>query len=282
MNKRIIFLSLVLAISMLLIQVGGVAAAHTSQSFPSITGVVQSITIETDPSTGIVTVVVDLIDKDQNSQSIRISEKAAEKLGLIVPDSDGNPMINKSTLGQAVEIRLSAMIRNQEENQHPIGSALATFFSGIGDNETLYKTIMEAHNSGFGFGVIAQALWLTKELKGDVNLFNSLLTAKQEGDYSNFSFDENGIPVTPKTWSELKKAIIAGNLGAVISNQANANHDNHGNDNANSNNKDHSNSKDKDKNNNGNGNNNGNANGNSNGNGNGGGNGNNNGNGNGK
>src|SRR5512142_114811 len=106
MNTRIVFVSLVLAISMLLVQVGGVAAAPISQAFPSITGIVQSITIETDPNTGIVTVLVDLMDNDQNSESVRISEKAAEQLGLVVPNSDGNPTINTPAFGQSIEIKL--------------------------------------------------------------------------------------------------------------------------------------------------------------------------------
>ncbi len=278
MNKRIVFVSLILAVSMLMVHVGAAFAAPTSQAFPPITGNVQSITIETDPNTGIVTVVVDVMDSDQNSQSVRISEKAAEKLGLVVPDSDGNPTINKSALGKAIELKLTAIIPDKEGNQHPVGNALATFFSGIADPETLYKSIMEAHNNGFGFGVIARALWLTQELKGDVNVFNSLLAAKQTGDYSNFSFDENGTTITPRNWAELKQAIMAGkkmgNLGQVMSNQDNTNKENNSNNSANENNKDKNKDKDKDKNNNGNGSGNGNGNSNGKGNGNGGGNGN--------
>ena len=274
MNKKIIFASLVLAISILMIQVGGVFAAPTSQAFPSITGIVQSITIEADPNTGIVTVVVDVIDNDQNSQSVRVSEKAAEKLGLVVPDSDGNPMINKSALGQSVEIKLSAILPNQEENQHPVGSALATFFSAIknkeiANNDTLYDVIMQAHNQGFGFGVIAQALWLTRQLNGDTSVFKALLDAKESGNYDNLPFvikDKDGTIIKPENWGQLRKA-INGNLGIVMSNKDNTNKDNSGNNNASGNNKDKNKEKGKDKNNNGNGNSNGDGNSNDNGNG---------------
>ncbi|HLO15112.1 MAG TPA: hypothetical protein VK206_09795 [Anaerolineales bacterium] len=223
MSKRKFLISLLLAISIMIVQVGSVFAAPVSQAFPPITGIVQSITVETDPNTGVTTVIVDVMDGNQVSQIVRVSEKTAEKLGLVVFDSDGKPVINNSALGQAIEIKLTSVIPDKEENQHPVGSALATFFSDVADNETLYNTIMAAHNNGFGFGVIAQALWLTQELKGDSNVFNALLLAKQAGDYTNFSFDENGTLVTPKNWAELKQAIMGGkkmgNPSLVMSNK---------------------------------------------------------------
>ncbi len=265
MNKKIFFISLVLAISVLIIQVGGVFAAPAQQAFPPITGIVQSVTVETDPNTGITTIIVEIIDGNQVSQMVRVSEKTAEKLGLIVPDSDGKPEIIDAALGKSIEIKLNTIIPNKEENQHPVGSALATFFSDIAENETLYSTIMEAHNEGVGFGVIAQVLWLTKEIPGGgLEDFKALLLAKQNGDYTNLSFvDENGTIITAKNWSELRTAILAGkkigNLGLVMSNKDN---NGNGNNKDKDKNKDKNNNKDKGKNNNGNSNGNGNGNGN--------------------
>jgi hypothetical protein len=123
---------------------------------------------------------------------------------------------------------------------------LATFFSDIEGMD--YDTIMSAHEGGVGFGVIAQALWVTSELEGDSQLFQDLLYAKQHNDYRAFrDFTEDG--TTPKSWGQLRKALLnKKSLGIVMST-----HDNNGNtsnENGNNKNKD----KNKDKNNPGNGN----------------------------
>jgi hypothetical protein len=228
-NKTKFFISLVLAVSILIVQVGGVIAAPAQQAFPPITGIIEGITIETDVNTGITTVIVNVLDGNQVLQTVRVSEKTAEKLGLVVLDVDGNPKINDAALGQAIEIKLTSVIPNKEENQHPVANALATFFSDIADNTTLYNTIMEAHNEGVGFGIIAQILWLTREIPGgDLGDFRTLLLAKQSGDYTSLSFvDENGTTITAKNWGELRTAILAGkkisNLGKVVSNKDNGN-----------------------------------------------------------
>ncbi len=254
MNTRKFLISLVLAISILIVQVGGVFAAPTLQAFPPITGTVCSITLDTDPNTGITTVIVEVevVCMDQAVQKVRISQKTGEKLGLVAFDGDGKPVINTLALGQSIEIKLTMVIPDKEEYRNPLGNALETFFSGIAD----YNTIMEEHSNGFGFGVIAQALWLTKEMGGNSDDFQALLSAKQNNDYSNIILDDG---TTPQNWGQLSNAILGGkkvtNLGVVMSNK-----DNNENGNNKDQNKDHSNNKDKNKNNNGNSNGNGNGN----------------------
>jgi hypothetical protein len=257
-----LLLGIILTIILLIAQVGGVFAAPASQEATPISGTVQSITRESDPTTGVITLIVKVMDSDQLIQTIRVNQETALALGLVVLEGDGNPIINQAALGETLEIDPAVVIPDQHEPQHPVASALATFFSDIEGLD--YDTIMSAHENGIGFGVIAQALWLTSELEGDSQLFQDLLDAKQHNDYSAFSdFTEDG--TTPKNWGQLRKVLLSKkNLGVVISNHDNNGNANPGNGNGNNQNKD----KNKDKNNNGHGNGNGN-NGNGNGNGNG-------------
>jgi hypothetical protein len=254
MTRMKLLLGIILTIILSMAQVGGAFAAPASQEATPISGAVQSITLESDPTTGVVTVIVAVMDSNQVLQKVRVSQETANGLGLVVLDGDGNPVINELALGETIEINPTMVIPDQQESQHPVGNALATFFSGIEGID--YGMIMSAHEDGVGFGVIAQALWLTSELGGNSELFQELLDAKQHNDYSAFrDFTEDG--TTPKSWGQLRKALLSKNsLGIVMSN-----HDNNGNP-GNGIDKD----KNKDKNNNGHGNGNGN-NGNGNGNG---------------
>ena len=256
--------SLLLALSLFAIQVGGAFAGSTRENHTSVSGVIQGITLETDTVTGVTIVSVDLIDDNQVMQSVRVNLEAAIAQGLVVLNGDGKPNINNAALGKPVEIDSSAVIPTQGENQHPIGSALATFFSDIDGVD--YETIMAAHEKGVGFGVIAQTLWLTSRLEGNAEVFETLIHAKQTGDFSAFILEDGS---SPENWGQLKKAILAkgkhNSLGVVISNSHNhgngTGNESGGNGNGNSNG-------------NGNGNGNGGENGNGNGNGTGGGNGN--------
>ena len=244
MSKTKLLLGIILTIIISMAQVGAAFAAPVSQAATPISGTIQSITLESDPTTGVVTIIVDVMNSDQVSQKVRLSQETATALGLVVMDGDGNPVINETALGKTVEIDPTTVIPEQEKKQHPVGNALATFFSDIEGMD--YDTIMAAHENGVGFGVIAQALWLTSELGGNSQLFQDLLYAKEHNDYSAFSdFTDNG--TTPKSWGQLRNALLSKkNLGEVMSN-----HGNNGNQgNGNGNNKD----KNKDKNNNGHGN----------------------------
>jgi hypothetical protein len=253
MSRMKPLLGIILTIIISLAQVGGVFAAPASQGPAPVTGKIEKITLETDPNSGITTVIIDVLDTDQVVQTLRVSQEIARvPLGLIVLNGDGNPVINNLALGKTVEIDPTAVIPDQEKSQHPVGSALARFFSDIADEETLYNAIMDAHIHGVGFGVIAQALWLTQqvpegdleEIGDDLAIFKAFLFAKQNNDYHYFILNDS---TTPTNWGQLRKAILdkKNSVGIVISN-----HDNNGNHgNENGNNKD----KNKDKNNNGNG-----------------------------
>jgi hypothetical protein len=190
--------------------------------------------LESDPTTGVVTVVVNVTDSDQVVQTVRVDQETAIALGLVVLDADGNAVINNVALGETVEIDPTTVLPDQQEPEHPVGSALATFFSDVEGID--YDTIMAAHENGVGFGVIAQALWLTSELGGDSQLFQDLLDAKQTNNYSAFDdFTEDG--TSPKNWGQLRKALLSKkSLGVVMSNHDN--NQNPGNGNQNNQNKD--------------------------------------------
>lgn len=215
-------ISLILAVSILIIQTGGVFAASALQTSPVLQGTIQSITLETYSTTGITVVIVTLMESDQIFQTIRVDEKSAKDLGLVVFDGDGKLIINESALGQSVEIKPEMILPDHEEDRHPVGNALATYFSNIAGLD--YDTIMLAHNDGNGFGVITQALWLTTKLDGNVEVFQALLLAKENGDYKDFIFEDGTVP---QNWAELRKGLFDGkkleNLGNVMSNK---NHEN--------------------------------------------------------
>jgi hypothetical protein len=239
-------ISLILAVSILLVQAGGVFAASSLQTTSSLNGTVQSITLETDTVTGRTTVIVTVMDHEQVFQTVRFSEKAALDLKLVMFDGDGKLIINNLALGQEIEIKPEMIIPEQEEGRHPIGNALATFFSNIAGLD--YDTIMFAHNDGNGFGVITQALWLTTKLEGNAEVFQDLLLARETGDYKDFVLEDG---TTPKNWAELRKALFDGkkveNLGSETSNQDNGN-GNNPDQNQDKDNKDKNKDKEKDKN----------------------------------
>src|SRR5215212_8883119 len=173
--KNIKFLiSLTLVFAVLIAQASAVFAAPAL-----ITGIVQSITLETNTNTAVTTVVITVMDNGE-SQTVRIALESSITLGIIILSADGNPMINELIMGQLVEIDPATIITDEQTDQHPVGSALATFFSDITDLD--YETIMAAHEDETGFGVIAQALWLTRKLGGAADTFVAIIDAKKTKD----------------------------------------------------------------------------------------------------
>ncbi len=244
MKKKNLLISLILTGVLLISQVAAVFAAPTLGDADLITGTVQAITLETDSNTGIIIVLIEVIGEPGESQSVRIGQEKAMELGLVVLDENGNLFINEDAMGLGIEIDSASVIPNQEEAQHPVGNALAVFFSDITDLD--YDAIMSAHEDGNGFGVIAQALWLTRKLEGDAEDFALILQAKQDGDYSNFILEDG---TSPANWGQFRKAVMGddkrGKLGIVMSNQ---NHDNNGSGNdSNSQSSNQNNDKDKNK-----------------------------------
>ena len=198
MTNTKFFVSLVLVITVLAGQVSAVFAASEL-----ITGTVHSVTLETNANTAVTTVLITLLNNEE-TQNVRITIESAISLGLVILGGDGNPVINEAILGKLIEIEPTTVI-NDEQNQHPVGDALATFFSDIGELD--YETIMTVHDGGTGFGVIAQALWLTRKLDGNSEVFLAIINAKRTKDYSVFVFEDG---TTPANWGQFKKAVLDG------------------------------------------------------------------------
>lgn len=230
--KKAKFLISILLTSILLLAQVLVAFAAPEQETASIAGTVQAVTLETDPNSGVTTVVVEIKAEHGKTQVVRISLEAAESpdLGLVTLNEDGNPVI-VDPLPSYVQID-PTIILSTEKQQNPVASAIFTFFSSsIPDLD--YQTIMDAHMDGNGFGVIVQALFLAQELDGNAAMFQTILEAKKTNNFDDFRLDDG---TTPTSWGQFRKAVADKHLGIVMSHHNSNNSDNgagHSNGNAN-------------------------------------------------
>lgn len=234
MNKTKLILTLALTFVVLFAQAGNVAAAPQAQTAASITGTITDITLETDAN-GVTTVLVTL-DNLGVTQTVRISVDTAAALGLLILDPATNqpvldpvtnlPLVDETQKGQLVEIPSDAVTPAEEVTVHPISALLASFF---GEEASV---IDGYHTDGFGFGLIAQALWMSQNLTatetetGDASLAREILDARQNKDFESFFAahpeylqDDASIPTN---WGQFRKALSnkKENLGVVVSGKA--------------------------------------------------------------
>lgn len=224
MKRTKIILSILLATIFLATQIIVVGAAPATQDTTTISGTIDNIELEEDAETEITTVVVTLTVGEE-IQTVRISLEDASDLGLVI-NADTDPVVDTSRFGSDLEINSAIVISDApaemtEEAQHPVGSALAGFFNDLlGVN---YETIMEYHDEGVGFGLIAQALWMTNALEGDSEIFAAILEAQQSKDFSGITLPDGS---TPQNWGQFRKAVLSdhekakANLGAIMSGRA--------------------------------------------------------------
>ena len=254
MRKANVLISILLASILLFAQVF-VAFAAPQQNSNLIIGTVQAVTLETNPNTGITTVLVDIKGENGKTQTFRISLETAESadLGLVTLDENGTPVI-VDPLPASTQIDPKAII-SEEKHQNPVASAIVTFFSSsIPDLD--YTAIIDARTDGNGFGVIVQALFLTEKLGGDAAMFQTILEAKRTNNFEDFQLDDG---TTPTSWAQFRKAVADKHLGIVMSHNHGSNSDNGNANNGNANNGNSNRDRNKDKSNNGNGNGNGNG-----------------------
>jgi hypothetical protein len=220
MFKTKLLAGILLIFMLLTAQVGMAAAAPLAQD-ATITGTIQDITTEIDAN-GVTTVLVTLVDNQGVTQTIRISDVTAAGLGLF--DLTTQQLV-LTQVGQSVVINATTVIPDEEPTEeavHPIAILLAAFF---GEEATV---VNQYHEDGFGFGVIAQALWMSRNLTGtedetgDASLAEEILQAKEDHDYSAFTdFFEDGF--VPTNWGQFRKEVLQkkNNLGVIVSGQAN-------------------------------------------------------------
>jgi len=220
MYKTKLLAGILLIAAILFSQVGLVAAAPAQDS-TSITGTIQSVTPGTDAE-GTPIVIVTLVNDQGATQTVRLSVDTAVSLGLVTLDpTTGAPVVDETKYGQDVEIDPNTVITDEpveEEPVHPISALLASFFGVDGSVVDGY------HEDGYGFGVIAQALWMSKNIsengEGDATLAGCILDAKRNGTYGE-CFDFGDDPV-PTNWGQFKKAMSdkKNNLGVIVSGKA--------------------------------------------------------------
>ena len=218
MFKSKLLASILMASLVVFAQFGTAYAASPAQTTTPaapITGTIQSITLQTDSSTGNTIIVVTVLGSTNTTQTVNLSVDTAVSLGLVTIDSTTNqPVVNSAEIGQSVSIDPSQIIpgTTDEQPQNPVAGALAMFF-GV-DN----ATINGYHTDGYGYGLIAQALWMSEIMNGDATLAGTILQAKTSGDYSAFTLPDGS---TPTNWGQFRKAALMGqakdNLGAVMS-----------------------------------------------------------------
>ena len=224
MSSTKLLASILLVLTVLFAQVGVVAAAPQTQDTTPVAGTIQSITTETDTN-GVTTVLVTLMDDQGATQTVRLSVDTAVALNLITLDpTTQEPVVDETQVGQPVEIDPTTVIPDEapaEESVHPIAWLLAEFF---GEDPSIVEGY---HEDGFGFGVIAQSLWISQNVGGDAFLAGQILEAKQSGDYDNITLSD-GTPLTlpdgtiPTNWGQFKKALLdkKNNLGVIVSGHA--------------------------------------------------------------
>lgn len=203
----------------LLVMVTGTVLADDSTETP-ITGLVQSVVLETDPETSVITAVVTLVDELGETQVVRISLETAVELGLVDLEQ---AVVEIPEGGIEVTIEATDIINEDVDDgsQHPVATALSDFFSTLLGVD--FDTVMTYHEDGIGFGVIAQALWMTKSLEGNTDMLQVILDAKKSGDYSAVVLPDGS---TPTNWGQFRQAVLSdkdkskNNLGAVKSGRA--------------------------------------------------------------
>jgi hypothetical protein len=211
MSKTKLLVGVLLVFMLLTAQVGMAAAAPLAQDATiTISGIVTEIGEPETDENAVTTVLVTLLQEDQTTQTVRISDVLAAGLEI----------------GQQVSLQVDPndVIPDEEpaeESVHPIAWLLAEFF---GEDPSVVDGY---HEDGFGFGVIAQALWIsqnltgTEEETGDASLTEQILQAKEDHDYSAFTdYFEDGF--VPSNWGQFRKEVLQkkNNLGVIVSGQA--------------------------------------------------------------
>ncbi len=221
MSKTKLFAGVLLVLAVLFAQAGTALAAPVAQETTNITGTIVSVATETDEN-GVTTVVVTYTDADQVEQTVRLSLEAAVTEGLVTVDETTKEVTIVAQPNDALDVDPGGVIPDQEEPTdeyvHPIAAILAKFFA------VEPSVVQGYHEDGYGFGVIAQAMWMAKGLgdgsEGTLVDAGLILAAKKTGDYSAFTLPDGSAPTN---WGQFKKAAMGKdkkNLGIIVSGHA--------------------------------------------------------------
>jgi len=241
MYKTKLLTGILLVFAVLFAQVGTALAAPGAQETTPISGTIQSITTETDTN-NITTVLVTFVPSGgTESQTVRLSIETAVALELVSLDpTSGVPVADQTKVGQNVEIDPTTVLPEEQPSDEPVNPIAAILAKFFGADPVV---VQGYHDDGYGFGVIAQAMWMAKGLGEDTEgtLVDAglILEAKKSGDYSAFTLSDGSAPTN---WGQFKKAIMGKdkkNLGVIVSGHADTDetqvqpYSNHGNGNGN-------------------------------------------------
>lgn len=219
--------SILLVLTVLFAQVGIVAAApQTQDGTVTLTGTVLEIGQPQIDENGVTTVPVK-IETAEGTQTVLVSPDVAATLTVNTP---AELTVNSGDVVPAEE--------PAEPDVHPISALLGEFFDvdpsvidGFHNGEFQVGEGDDAETHVFGFGVIAQALWMATDSEGDssttdIDLATAILEAKQSGDYSKaaemLGMDPEDVPTN---WGQFKKVLKDKheNLGTAVSQSDNEN-----------------------------------------------------------
>ncbi len=198
-----------------------VYVAAESPVFDPINGTIQTITPLSDPDTGEIVVRVGLRTED-GVVSLTYTLENAVALGLVTASGDTPPVVTvvETMLDQPLIVDPELVQQMGELVTQPVALLLGDFLSGTVGLDG--AALMAFHDQGVGFGVLAQAGFMTIALDGDSTIFSSIMEAKKSGDYSAITLPDGA---TAKNWGQLRKQVFADeknlkNLGAVVSGRA--------------------------------------------------------------
>jgi hypothetical protein len=227
--------SILIILAVMFAQVGNVAAAPQTQdgTTTTINGTIQEITTELDAN-GETVVIVKVLNDQGTVQTVTLSAQEAADNQLY--DLTTGELLAKKDDSVELVVDPNAVVTDEEPVEpdvHPLSMLLAKFFFGgeddLGQTYEMASLIDSFHTGDneadqvFGFGVIAQALWMSKSLNdgtADANLAEEILVAKRTGDYSAFELPDGS---SPANWGQFKKALRDNkekhNLGVIVSGQ---------------------------------------------------------------
>jgi hypothetical protein len=203
-----------------------VALSLVTQAFAAplsdpLVGTIDSITEDTSVSPSII--VVKYTDGDGMQHTVNLSLDEAANLGLVTLDQNGALVTIDAVAGDSIDLTGATFeeVDVCAGDGNAVASALCDFFSSsLGVDAA---TIQGWHDDGFGYGLIAQALFAAQKLGGDMALADEILQAKKSGDYSGLGLPDD---VNITNWGQFRKYVMSGedksmtNLGAVMSGRA--------------------------------------------------------------
>lgn len=218
MFKTKVFVGVLLVVTVLFAQVGMVLAAPAAQESTTTTISGNITNIETQQDANGNTIVVVTVE---GYQPITLTEQEAADAGLYDMNTKQLLVQNGDAVSLTVDSSKVVPDTTSEEPVNPVAALLAAFFG------TDASVVNQYHEDGYGFGVIAQAMWISKNVNGDAALAGLILEAKKSGNYSDIMLSD-GTPLTlpdgsvPTNWGQFKKALLEkkNNLGVIVSGHA--------------------------------------------------------------